>query len=294
MTRRALSFAVRAAAVLAAPLLAAACSSAQNRMQRGIEPSIERVVRTESYLRTVAGVSSQASRQSRVDGYVYVSDLAPQLRYLAEVGDTARYVTLRASVLARLTRRGTAGLVLARRYRDGEAFERASPYGYLWTIKALRDGWGLLGDTASAQALAQLVPLAPEDAQNRTPMSRLFMDCAEAEDVVASDAARARGVLARSRTLIGSAAFVKEQWELGATAEAGEADLLSCLTRVALELGEPDATVRHLDRLLDRMQILVGRSGRPAVGTAADILLTLHRVREAGPRYYHPHPERAR
>jgi hypothetical protein len=66
-------------------------------------------------------------------------------------------------------------------------------------------------------------------------------------------------------------------------------DLLSCLTRIGLALNNPDATVRYLDRMLDLLEPFLTHSGRTDLGTGADVLLTLHRVREAGPKWAFPH-----
>lgn len=282
MTRRALTV----AALSGVLVLAAGCASAPPaRMRRALDASMERVLRTEAYLRSVAGISSHPSRLMRGDGFVYISDVAPILRYLAEVRDTARFRALRAFTTDKLMRRGPSGVQVARRYREGEAFEAATPYGVVWTTQALAEGWRLLGDTASASVMAQLAPQDPSPAPNPSEMYQLSLACGDAMDVVTADPAPARAVLRQARTLVGSAKAAKEQAALGVTAVEGEVDLLSCLTRAGVALHDPDATVRYLDRLLDRMAPLVVHAGRPDMGTAADILLTLRRVREAGPEY---------
>ncbi|MDP1891817.1 MAG: hypothetical protein Q8K55_13070 [Gemmatimonadaceae bacterium] len=287
MTRRGRSpRALTVAALTGVLVLAAGCASAPPvRMRRALDASMERVLRTESYLRSVAGISSHPSRLTRGDGFVYISDVAPILRYLAEVRDTARFRALRAFTTEKMMRRGPSGFEVARRYRDGAAFEAATPYGRVWTTQAFAEGWRLLGDTVSASVLAQLAPPDKALAQHPSELSQLSITCGDAMDVVTLDPAPARAVLRRARTLVGSAKAAEDQAALGSTAVEGEVDLLSCLTRTGLALRDPDATVRYLDRLLDRMEPLVKRSGRPDMGTAADILLTLRRVREAGPSF---------
>ena len=287
MTRRGMTRRTLTVAALAGVLVVTAgCASASPaRMRRALDASIERVLRTEAYLRSVAGVSSHPSRLTRGDGFVYLSDVAPILRYLAEVRDTARFRALRAFTTDKMMRRGPTGFEVARRYREGEAFQAATPYGYVWTTQALAEGWRLLDDTVSASVLAQLAPHETASAQNPSAMYQMSLACGDAMDVVSVDPASARAVLRRARTLVGSAKAAAKQAALGARAVEGELDLLSCLTRVGIAVQDPDATVRYLDRLLDRMEPLVAHSGRPDLGTAADILLTLRRVREAGPDY---------
>lgn len=287
MTRRGLTRRALTVAALSGVLVyAAGCASAPPvRMRLALDASMERVLRTESYLRSVAGISSHPSRLTRGDGFVYISDVAPILRYLAEVRDTARYRALRAFTTEKMMRRGQSGFEVGRRYREGEAFQAAAPYGYVWTTQALAEGWRLIGDTVSASVLAQLAPHEPAARQGLSAMDQLSLSCGDAMDIVTSDRAPARAVLARARSLVGSAGVGREQSAIGNAAPEGEVDLLSCLTRLGLAVQDPDATVRYLDRLLDRMAPLVTNSGRPDIGTAADILLTLRRVREAGPDY---------
>lgn len=267
-------------------VLAAGCaSSPPARMHRALDASMERVLRTESYLRSVAGISSQPARLTRGDGFIYLSDVAPILRYLAEVRDTTRFRALRGFATDRMVRRGAAGYELARRYREGDAFENATPYGYLWTTQALAEGWRLLGDTASASVLAQMAPTAVGAGQNPSLMYQLSVQCGDASEVVRTDPAAARAVLARAKKFIGTQRAAEEQAALGSTAVDGEVDLLSCLTRLGLALEDPDSAVWYLDHLLDHLEPMLVHSGRPDAGTAADILLTLRRVREAGPAY---------
>ena len=282
MTRRVLTV----AALLGALFLAVGCASAPPaRMRRALDASMERVLRTESYLRSVAGISSHPSRLTRGDGFVYLSDVAPILRYLAEVRDTARYRALRAFTTDKMMRRGPSGFEVARRFRAGDGFQAATPYGFVWTTQALAEGWRLIGDTVSASVLAQLAPHETATAPGSSEMYQLSLTCGDAMVAVSVDPGPARAVLRRARTLVGSAKSGAEQASLGAAAVESEIDLLSCLTRVGIAVQDPDATVRYLDRLLDRMAPLVAHSGRPDMGTAADILLTLRRVREAGPAY---------
>lgn len=287
MTLRGRTSRVLAVAALAGALvLAAGCASAPSaRMHRALDASMERVLRTQAYLRSVAGISSYPSRLTRGDGFVYVSDVAPILRYMAEVRDTARYRALRSFTTDKMMRRGPSGFEVARRYREGEAFQAATPYGYVWTTQALAEGWRLLGDTVSASVLAQLAPHETASAQAPSEMYQLSLACGDAMDVVTIDPAPARAILRRAKTLVGSAKGATEPAAPGGTAAEGEVDLVSCLTRVGIAVQDPDATVRYLDRLLDLMAPLVRNSGRPDMGTAADILLTLRRVREAGPEY---------
>lgn len=282
MTRRALTV----TALTALLALAHGCASSPPvRLRRALDASMERVLRTESYLRSVAGISSQPARLTRGNGFIYVSDVAPILRYLADVRDTTRFRALRGFMTDKLLRRGPAGYEVARRYREGDAFERATPYGYLWTTQALAEGWRLLGDTASASVLAQMAPSAVGAEQSPSIMYQLSVQCGDASEVVRADPAAARAVLARAKKFIGTQRAAEEQAALGSTAVEGEVDLLSCLTRLGLALQDPDATVWYLDHLLDHIKPMLVHSGRPDLGTSADILLTLRRVREAGPAY---------
>jgi len=259
-------------------------------MRRALEPSMERVIILERYLGTVVGLTKHPSRMTRSDGFVYLSDLAPVMRQFAELGNRASYLPLRQFLERSMVRENGAEAQLSRRYRADAPFERATPYGYLWTSKALLEGWRSLGDTASAQLLARLNPAAVGAAPGRGEMYKLSTDCGDALDVVRSDPAPARAVLARARTFVGSAAARQEQLAMGVSASEGEVDLLSCLTRAGLALNNPDATVRYLDRLLDLLHPFLAHSGRTDLGTGADVLLTLHRVREAGPKWSAPSP----
>ncbi len=282
MTRRALTV----TALTGLMVLAQSCASSPPlRMRRALDASMERVLRTESYLRSVAGISSQPARLTRGDGFIYISDVAPILRYLADVRDTTRFRALRGFATDKLMRRGPAGFEVARRFREGGAFEGATPYGYLWTTQALAEGWRLLGDTASASVLAQLAPSSVGAGQNPSIMYQLSVQCGDASEVVKTDPAAARAVLARAKQFIGTQRAAEKQASVRSTAVEGEVDLLSCLTRLGLALEDPDVTVWYLDHLLDHLEPMLVHSGRPDLGTSSDILLTLRRVREAGPEY---------
>lgn len=267
-------------------LSAAACASHQSRMHLALDASMERVLWTEAYLRNVSGISVHPSRLSRGDGYVYLADVAPQLRYLAETGDTVRYRALRTFVVDKLMRRDSTGLSPLRAHREGSPSQPATQYGVLWLRQALRDGWQAVGDTLSAVTLAQMRQVDAPMPAHATRMYQLTTACGEATEVAATDPAPARAVLATARTLVGTPLAATEQAAAGVSAAEGELDLLSCLTRAGLALRDPDATVRYLDRLLDVVGPLLVHSGRPDLGTTADVLLTLHRVRDAGPSYY--------
>lgn len=276
----------RVCLALACVLGASACATTGGPMQRGLDASMERVLRTESYLRTVTGISANPARLSRGDGYIYLSDVAPQLRYMANTGDTARYRALRAYTVEHLMPLDETGRRPARRYRSDGKFEPATLYGYVWLTKSLRDGWQLLGDTASAEALARIkvdVPALPKDA---TRMYVVTAACGDAMDVIDTDQRPARAVLADARKLLGSKRADAEQRAAGISVVEGEVDLLSCLTRVGLALKDPDITVRYLDHMLDHLEPLLSHSGRPDLGTSSDVLLTLQWVRRAGPAFY--------
>lgn len=278
----------RALLLGALALGAVACASSPSRMHRALDPSMERVLRTQQYLFSVSGISGVPSRLARGDGFIVLSDLAPQMRYLASTGDTARYRALRAFVQEHLLRRDPDGLVPARAYRADAQFQQATPYGYLFLGKALRDAWENLGDTASAQLLAQ-IKWAEMPSANGYPTSyRILTRCAEAMDVISTDRAPGQAVLRDAKSLINRRQAQAEAPPAGTTVVDGEVSALSCLTRLGIAMGDPDATVANLDRLLNLLEPMLLHSGRPDPGTTADILLTLDRVRAAGPRYYEP------
>ncbi len=278
-------------ALLALP--AAGCASTQSRMHRALDPSMEGALRTEEYLFSVSGISSVPSRLTRSDGFIYLSDLAPQMRYLANSGDTARYRALRDFVRDRMLRRDADGLVPARVYRDGAPLQQATPYGYVFLRRALHEAWQNFGDTASAQLLARIKWNETPPSASYGTLYRLTANCHDAAEVVSSDPTAGRRVLGEARRLIHSPSVEAEKAAAGTTAVDGEVAALACLTRLGLALDDPDASVRNLDDLLRHLAPLVEHSGRPDLGTTADVLLTLRRVRAAGPRYYEP-PARSR
>lgn len=287
--------ALRAAIVVLASVLSSACATSQSRMSRALEPSMERVLVTETYLRTVTGLSSYPERLMRNDGYVYVADVAPVMRYYADRGDTLQYLRLRSYMMLNLMRRDAAGFTLGRRFRAGQEFERARPDEYSGTRRALLEGWQALGDTTSATVLAQLVPVPQPESPAASAQYQLSVDCADALELVSADPAPARAVLTRARALVGrDRGGEAGQRVVGATASDDEVDLLACLTRAGVALNDPDASVRYLDRMLSRLQPFLAHSGRTDLGTGADVLLTLHRVREAGPAWSLPPARGAR
>lgn len=259
-------------------LIASACAAAPiNRMQRALDPSMERVLRTENYLRNVAGITGTATRLMRGDGFIYLSDLAPQLEFLADMRDTVRYRTLRTFIEEKMIRRDAAGWTPWRRYRADAAFEAATPYGYHWLAEGLAAGWGALGDTASAVLIARVVWPGEEAAKSYAPSYRFTMQCEDAEDVSATDRARGRALLKTADAQLKALAIRGSDAEL---------DVVSCLTRLAVSVEDPDATVRYLDRMLDIVAPFLEHSARPDAGTSADVLMTLHRVRVVGPTYF--------
>jgi len=278
----------RSLILVAATFGVAACASAPSRMHRALDPSMERVLRAQQYLFSVSGISGVPARLARGDGFIVLSDLAPQMRYLANTGDTARYRALRAFVQEHMLRRDANGLVPARAYRADAQFQQATPYGYLILGQAFRDAWKNLGDTASAQLLAQVKWAEMPSTNGHTTIYRLMMKCAEASDAVSTDRASGEAVLREAKSLINSRQAQALELAAGTAAVDGEVAALACLTRLGIALGDPDATVRNLERLLDRLEPLLLHSGRTDLGTTSDILLTLDRVRAAGPRYYEP------
>jgi hypothetical protein len=266
-------------AACAAATLVAACAPAQSHMQRALDPSIERVLRAESYIQTVAGITGNASRLMRGDGFVYLSDVAPQLRYLAQTGDVARYRSLRTFVQQDMLRRDSTGLTPARRYRRDATFEKATAYGYHWLSEALKDGWRLLADTASAQLLAQVNWSAEEMTQAYASTYGYTMRCADAAEEARENPAPGRAILARADREMRALSVIGAEFEL---------DVLACMTRLAIAVQDADKSVNYVDRMLDILEPFLTHSGRPDAGTSADILLTFKRVREAGPHYYDP------
>jgi len=264
-----------------ATMLVAACAPAQSHMRRALDPSMERVLRIENYIQTVAGISGNARRLMRGDGFIYMSDVAPQLRYLAQTGDAARYRSLRMFVQQNMLQRDATGLTPARLYRRDAKFEKATAYGYHWLGEALKDGWRLLGDTASAQLLAQITWSAEEMTQAYASTYGYTMRCADAAEEARENPALGRAILARADREMRALNVIGAEFEL---------DVLACMTRLAIAVQDADKSVKYVDRMLDILQPLITHAGRPDVGTSADVLLTFRRVREVGPRYYDPRP----
>lgn len=271
---------------VAAVLLSGACASHQTRMQRALDASMERAYLTGLYLQTVAGISGTPSRLTRNDGVVYLSDVAPQMLFLAEAGDTARYRSLRAFVADKLVRRSATGVVPGLRYRTDLRFEDAPAPTRRVLGRALIAGWARLGDTTSAQLVAQFAP-STDEAATLEPVDALVSECGDALDVVGSDPAPARAVLGKARAVLASAR--QAQNTAGSRpGGAGELKAQACLARAAIAINDPDAAVRHLDRMLDLLAPIVRNAGRPDLSTSADVLRTLSVVRAAGPSSYLP------
>ncbi len=275
--------------VLAAALASgASCASTQSRMHRALDPSMERVLATESYLWTVSGISGQPERLLRSDGYLYLSDIGPVMRYLALVQDSSRFRSLRRFVETNMLGRDSVGrLVPLRRSRTGSAFERATPYGDRFLRKALNSAWQQFSDSASAKLLASISWVTDDQDDKYDEMYHLTMHCADAVDVTGADLTAAAAVLKDADRRFNG--LVDENNRLGKSKVAGgELDFASCLTRLAVVTNNPDATVRYLDRTLDILKPLLVHSGRPDLGTTADVLLTLRLVKLSGPSYYDP------
>lgn len=270
-------------AILAA---ATACAGvgARGPMQRALDPSMERALGAESYVGAVSGITGDARRFARSDGFVYLADVAPALHHLGLTGDTESYRRLRQFVETSMIVRDTAGARPRRRVRGGSPLEPATPYAVRRLGDALALGWQGFGDTASAVLAASLRPGdSPEPRGSAT--DRMVEECMAAEASLRSDAATARGILAGAKHFRGG----EERGPASSLdLRGGDADLvaLACLTRLALAVRDPDATVRFLDRMLDLLKPLMAGSGRPDPGAAAEVLLALREVRAAGPPYY--------
>ncbi len=265
---------------------ATACASvtARGPMQRSLDPSMERALRAETYVRAVSGISGDALRFARSDGYVYLADVAPSLSHLGLAGDTASYRRLRRFVETSMIERDSAGVQPRRRVRTGAPVELATPYAVRRLGDALALGWQALGDTASAVLAASLrAGESPEPSGSAT--DQMVERCVTAMASVSADEATARRVLAGARQFRGGETAGQAS---GLDLRGSDGDLvaLACLTRLSLAVKDPDATVRFLDRMLDRLAPLVSRSGRPDPGAAAEVLQALREVRAVGPRYY--------
>ena len=270
--------------VAACVATATACASTGGPMHRALDPSMERVVSTENYIRGVAGITGDGTRLMRGDGYTYLADVAPQLRYLALTGDSASYRRLRRFADARLVERDAAGARPRQRVREGSAvFDAASPYDAQRFRDALAAGWLAFADTASAVLAAGLRPVEATGATSSS-MEQLVEQCATAEAAVATNPAGAQAVLRSAKQFHGAPA--ETSGVPGLRGADGDLVVLSCLTRLGLAVRDPDATVRFLDRLLDTLAPYLRGSGRPDTGVAAEVLLTLRAVVAAGPGYY--------
>lgn len=264
-------------------LAASGCSLATTRMQRALDPSMERAMAAASYLQSAAGITADARRLIRSDGYVYLSDIGPQLRYLATTGDSSSYGSLRRFAEREMVRRDATGFAARLRFRQDAPFEVATPFATLRFTEALALGWRTLGDTASAMLAARMAPVTPVGGQ-RTETDVAAEECVNAEVSLASNPLAGAALLRRFRRYDGSKDLHAES-QLGLRGRDASLVALSCLTRVSLTLGDPDAAVRHLDRLLGRLDPLLAKSGRPDPGAASDALLTLRQALGAGPRY---------
>jgi len=116
-------------------------------MQRALDPSLERSQRTETYIQAVSGITGDASRLNRGDGFVYLADVAPTLRHLGLVGDSVAYRRLRRFVQTSMMTRDSAGAQPRRRFRVQAPFEPATPYSVRRLGDALALGWQAFADT---------------------------------------------------------------------------------------------------------------------------------------------------
>jgi hypothetical protein len=187
-----------------------------------------------------------------------------------------------------MVRRAATGMAPSLRYRADLRFEEATGPARHALGKALILGWERLGDTTSAQLVAQLAP-AGDAGATLDPLEALVSECSDALDVVTSDAAPARAVLAKARGVLASARRTPQGPTVGGRPGAdGEMKAQACLARAAIAANDPDAAVRHLDRMLDLLAPVLRNSGRPDLSTSADVLRTLRVARAAGPRSYLP------
>ena len=265
-------------------VLATACASAHEPMQRALDPSMERAARSERYLRAVGGITGNAARMTRGDGSVYLADVAPSMRFFVITGDGAAYLRMRRYVEASMIERAATGLQPARRVRPRGGFERATPYGVARLGDALALGWQAFGDTASAALAASL---RADDSPTQlvgTESDQMVERCSAADASVRTDPGTARAVLGGARRFAGGGSPGRES-HLDLRGVDGDLVALACLTRLALAVNDPDATVRFLDRLLDRLAPFLSGRGRPDPGAAAEVLLALREVRAAGPGY---------
>lgn len=273
---------VRMVALLAVTVTACSTWGMRGPMQRAIDPSMELLTSTVAYVRDVAGITGDATRMIRGDGYLYMVDVGPMLHHLASTRDSVRYRQLRRSVEASTLIRDSVGSPPRRRVRGKSPFEPASPYAVRRLREALMLGWQFFGDTASAALVASLPSVELTGASGVAP-DQVVQRCTMAEESGRVDPLLARRVLASAKSFPSAAAIQVSSIDL----RGGDGDLvaLACLTRLGLALKNPDATVRFLDRLLKRLEPYTQGSGRPDPGAAADVLLTLRDAQAAGPKF---------
>lgn len=274
---------VRRVAALAVTAMGCSSLGMHGPMQRALDPSMERLIDTEIYVRDVAPITGDATRLHRGDGFVYLVDAGPMMRHLALIGDSTAYRRLRRYVETSLMARDSGEARPRRRVRGLAPFEPATPYSVRRLGDALGLGWQLFGDTASAVLAASLRPTESTD-QSGSTTDQLVERCTMAEVSGRVDPASARRVLASAKSFRNSVA-VTQVGRMDLRGGDGDLAALACLTRLGLALKDPDATVRFLDRLLDRLGPYANGSGRPDPGAAADVLLALREARMAGPNW---------
>lgn len=281
--RSVLRLAVCIATVTATATLAS-CASANGPMQRALDPSMEQVLAMDNYIHAVAGISGDASRFVRGDGFVYLADIAPSLGQFARTGDSASYRRLRRYVGTSVIERDATGAQPRRRVRGRTPFERAAPYTVRRLGDALALGWQQFGDTASAELAASL-RFSESAGDSGSVVDQLVERCSAAVSSAGTDPATARRILAGAKSFRGGVSAGQAS-SLDLRGADGDLVALACLTRLALAAKDPDATVRFLDRMLDEMKPFLSGSRRPDPGAAAEVLLALSEVRATGPRYF--------
>ena len=157
----------------------------------GLDPSMERALRAETYVRAVSGITGDALRFARSDGFVPGRRRAVVAPSRPLAGDTASYRRLRRFVEIGMIERDSSGVQPRRRVRAGAPTERATPYAVGRLGDALAIGWQSLGDTASAVLAASLrAGESPEPAGSAT--DQLVERCVTALASVSTDAAKGR------------------------------------------------------------------------------------------------------
>lgn len=277
-------YALRLAVCAALATLATACASAHGPMQRALDPSMERVLATDSYIHTVAGITGDAARLVRSDGYVYLADIAPSLAHFVRTGDGVSYRRLQQYVATSVIERDATGARPRRRVRGQAPFEPATPHAVRRLGDALALGWQQFGDTASA-VLAASLRSVESAGDSGSATDQLVERCSAAVSSAGTDPATARRILAGAKSFRGGVSAGRAS-VLDLRGGDGDLVALACLTRLALAAKDPDATVRFLDRMLDEIKPSMSGSGRPDPGAAAEVLLALSEVRAAGPGYY--------